>query len=175
MDLEIRSGSNGARVKEFTVCALIDEDRILLRLATRGISEGKWCAPGGKLEEGETKEDCATRELREETGYSISRDRLFYNGNVDSRFPGDDTIYRIHVFSFKGDAGKQSQEREDGELKWFKLSSLPWDKMWKDYDLWLERVRKNEKFSISVNYESKNGDKIEKVKTNNRNKKKSAN
>ena len=33
------------------------------------MNEGKWIAAGGKFEPGETAEQCAVRELREETGF----------------------------------------------------------------------------------------------------------
>jgi 8-oxo-dGTP diphosphatase len=172
---EGESGSENRKVKEFTVCVLLKGDDILLRLGTRGVSIGKWCAPGGKIEAGETKEDCAIRELREETGYSISKAGLVYHGNVDSNFPDDEAVYRVHVFSFKGDAGKQSTQREKAELSWFNKSMLPKDKMWKDYELWIDRVYRNEGFSIEVYYRSKDGDTIERSEIKDANKRKSAN
>lgn len=42
-----------------------DSGRLLL---LRGAESGQWTLPGGKLEPGEGLEDCARRELREETG-----------------------------------------------------------------------------------------------------------
>jgi ADP-ribose pyrophosphatase YjhB (NUDIX family) len=50
---------------------LIDEhDRVLLLRADLG-DRNVWIAPGGGLEPGETAEDAALRELREETGIEL--------------------------------------------------------------------------------------------------------
>jgi 8-oxo-dGTP diphosphatase len=54
-------------------CALIEKDGTVLaaqRSATMTLPL-KWEFPGGKIEAGETAEECLTRELREELGVSI--------------------------------------------------------------------------------------------------------
>ena len=50
---------------------LLDEDRrvLLVRFAYRG--ERWWAAPGGGLEDGETHEEAARREIAEETGFAL--------------------------------------------------------------------------------------------------------
>jgi 8-oxo-dGTP diphosphatase len=51
-------------------CALIDADnRVLIARRPEGKDmAGLWEFPGGKIEKGETPEDCILRELREELG-----------------------------------------------------------------------------------------------------------
>jgi 8-oxo-dGTP diphosphatase len=36
--------------------------------------KGKWNGLGGKFEPGESPEDCAVREIKEETGLTVTRD-----------------------------------------------------------------------------------------------------
>jgi 8-oxo-dGTP diphosphatase len=49
--------------------AVIETDgRVLIGKRMAGRFSGRWEFPGGKIEEGETPEECLTRELREELG-----------------------------------------------------------------------------------------------------------
>lgn len=51
---------------------------------------GTWCAPGGHLERGESWEECARREVREETGLEIGNVRF---GNVTNDIYPDGRHY----------------------------------------------------------------------------------
>lgn len=51
--------------------ALVRRDDLLLIQRNRAPSEGLWTLPGGRLEPGETTEQCAIRELREELGLML--------------------------------------------------------------------------------------------------------
>jgi 8-oxo-dGTP diphosphatase len=57
-------------------CMVFRGDELLLGLRSSGHGAGTWQFPGGKLEFGERVEDCARRELWEETGVSVSNVRL---------------------------------------------------------------------------------------------------
>ena len=52
-----------------------DRQRILLALCNEGPTPA-WTVPGGGVEEGETPEEAAVREVREETGYDVELVRL---------------------------------------------------------------------------------------------------
>jgi ADP-ribose pyrophosphatase YjhB (NUDIX family) len=56
---------------------LLRGDRILLARHKRG-EEEYWVLPGGAVERGETAEEAAIRETREETGLEVRIDRLLY-------------------------------------------------------------------------------------------------
>jgi len=71
-----RPASGRTRLGSYAIC-LDREDRILLcRLAANEPEPGAWTLPGGGVEEGETPEQAAVREVREETGYDVQLVRL---------------------------------------------------------------------------------------------------
>lgn len=55
---------------------LIEDSRVLLVRQGRGGSRGKWNLPGGKVDAGETWQDGAIRETREETGLHVELDNV---------------------------------------------------------------------------------------------------
>ncbi len=122
-------------MKEQTLCHIIDVDKLLLKRATRGISQGRWNAPGGNIEEGETAEECAIREVFEETGLKVSE--LFDHGNLNFYLDGKNELsVKAHLFSttdFEGEA----KSTEEGEVKWFDVDDVPLEEMWPDDEFWL--------------------------------------
>jgi ADP-ribose pyrophosphatase YjhB (NUDIX family) len=84
-----------------------------------------WWLPGGGVDRGETVEDAAVRELREEAGLkATSRPRLLSIHSNERFFPGD------HVLIFAVDAHEPTQSssrHEIAEARFFPLESLPED------------------------------------------------
>jgi ADP-ribose pyrophosphatase YjhB (NUDIX family) len=60
---------------QFGCSALVldEHDRVLL---TRRTDNGRWCLPGGRLDPGESAEECCVREVLEETGLHVEVVRL---------------------------------------------------------------------------------------------------
>lgn len=62
-------------MREIKVSGIIVECRgkiLLLKRQLNDSQSGKWCLPGGSVEENETYEDAAKRELKEETGLEVN-------------------------------------------------------------------------------------------------------
>lgn len=71
---------------------LAPENRVLfLKRGPGGDYPGFWCLPGGKQEEGETIEECAVREAKEETGGVIAGTRELLARSLSTGFaqPGE--------------------------------------------------------------------------------------
>ena len=111
----------------------------------------KWIGIGGKFEEKESPEDCLLREVREETGLTLtsycSRGLVTF---VSDRWP---TEY-MHLFTADRWEGQLSGCCSEGELEWVpveRVSSLP---IWEGDRVFLELLRQNAPFfSLKLEYE----------------------
>ena len=84
------------------------------------MNEGKWISPGGKVEEGETPDECVVREVYEETGLRLLDAR--YRGLVHFRsdaYPDED-MYLFTASRYEGGM----IECDEGELAWIEKSKL---------------------------------------------------
>jgi 8-oxo-dGTP diphosphatase len=65
-------------MQQVTAAILMRDERLLLaKRATNSALAGLWELPGGKVEAGETSEECLVREMREELGVAIKVGELF--------------------------------------------------------------------------------------------------
>ena len=122
-----------------TLCYLRRGTRILLQRKARGLfGEGRWNAPGGKMRRGELPERAAVREMYEETGLRVSG--LRFNGILNfylgERRELDQTVF---LFSCNKSAGRV-RPNDEGELRWFPVTAIPYDEMWQDDREWLPLV-----------------------------------
>lgn len=69
---------------------------LLFRSSSGKFQPSMWCTPGGKCEQGETKEESMLRELCEETGISFSDLVLQFTHTTYVQYPEVDFIW--HVF-----------------------------------------------------------------------------
>ncbi len=141
-------------VIEATICHVIRGRRLLLKKANRGISIGKWNAPGGKSEPGEAPEECARREVLEETGLMVSD--LFHHGALTFVMDGGKTLHtRAHLFS-TSDARGRARSSDEGPVRWFPLDGLPFDEMWEDDRFWIPLMLRGIKFDATFTYDAAN-------------------
>ncbi|EAX47152.1 NUDIX hydrolase [Thermosinus carboxydivorans Nor1] len=65
-------------MKEVTAAIIINDGKVLIaQRAENQKLAGKWEFPGGKIESGETPEECLIREINEELGINIEVNDFF--------------------------------------------------------------------------------------------------
>ena len=88
--------------------------------------KGCWALPGGFMEMDETIEYCAVRELQEETGICVTKDKIRLIGvySAPGRDPRGRTVtaaYRIDV-----DTSTEATAGDDAaEVRWWPMNELP--------------------------------------------------
>jgi NAD+ diphosphatase len=105
------------RIAPAAIVLVHDGPRLLL---THVGSRPFWALVAGFLEPGETLEQCATREVREETGIAI--DELQYFGSQPWPFPSQ-VMVGFHARYAGGEIVVDRKELDDA--KWFGLEELP--------------------------------------------------
>ncbi len=102
-----------------------DGDQVLLGLRHGAHGEGTWSFPGGHLEFRENIEDCAAREVLEETGLRVSQ--LQHGPYTNDFFETDDKHY-VTLWVIAKYAGGEPQRCEPEkclEWRWFRWTELP--------------------------------------------------
>jgi len=101
---------------------LVEGGRILLVKRGREPFRGEWAVPGGRIEEGETAEECAKREMKEETGLDVEIIRLTGLYSDPKRDPRG-IIAAAYLVRRIGGTVRGGDDA--AEAKWFELGKLP--------------------------------------------------
>ncbi len=142
-------------MKLATLCYVIDKkkNRTLMLHRVKKVNdvhEGKWNGLGGKLEIGETPEECVIREIKEESGLSISDPRL--HGFITfPLFDGIDDWY-VFVFTAENYFGEIIESAE-GNLEWIPSESITALNLWDGDAIFLKWLKEDKFFSAKFIYE----------------------
>lgn len=113
--------------------------------------EGKWNGLGGKFEIGESPEECAIRELKEETGLHVTNPKL--KGIITfPNFDGVDDWY-VFIFIITEYSGKIIDSPE-GKLEWISNEKLLSLNLWDGDKIFLDWLNKDKFFSAKFNYDN---------------------
>ena len=106
------------------VC-IIKDGKVLLGKRTNAHGDGSWSFPGGHLEMYETLENCAEREVLEETDLKIKNTR--FAGVTNDIFPEEEKHYITLFIIADYDSGqlKTMEPEKCSEWNWFSWGKLP--------------------------------------------------
>ena len=105
------------------------------------INAGKWIGVGGHVEKGETIDECAIREVKEETGYDVrslkcAGEVLFIDENLKMM------MYIYEVTDFSG----EMIECNEGDLKWIPIRDIDDYPMWEGDKAFLPKLINHEPY-----------------------------
>jgi 8-oxo-dGTP diphosphatase len=116
---------------------------------TNDYHEGKWNGLGGKLDPGESPEDCVIREVREESGFIISNPVM--KGFIT--FPLFDGVDDWYVFLFTADKFEGGIiDSAEGELMWISDEKLSGLNLWEGDKIFIKWIFQEKFFSAKFLY-----------------------
>lgn len=145
-------------MKLTTLCYIEkDESYLMLHRVKKKNDENqdKWIGVGGKFKPGGTPEECLLREVREETGLTLT----------DYRFRGIVTFLSdiwegeyMHLFTADSYGGELTPQRmkdcDEGELVWVPKAEIPNLNIWEGDKIFLRLLAESQDFfSLKLRYE----------------------
>ncbi len=104
---------------------IMNTGKVLLLKRTGSHGAGTWSCPGGHIDFGESIEECAIRETKEETGLEIENIR--FKGMTNDIFLDEHKHYVTIWVTGERRGGKENiaSPREATEIEWFEWNTLP--------------------------------------------------
>ncbi|WP_033421906.1 NUDIX hydrolase [Treponema bryantii] len=111
-------------------------------------NKDKWIGIGGKFENGESPEDCAVREIREETGLVVEPADLEYCGIVTFVDVSEAEAYTefMHIFRARKFSGELKSDCDEGDLEWVPLAKLKELPHWQADEIFYDFLAENHPF-----------------------------
>lgn len=141
-----------------TVCYLEKDNEILMLYRNKkenDINKGKWIGVGGHFEDFESPYECAVREIKEETGFSVNK--LIPRGVITFNIDGSDEVQYLYVFSTDDFTGEQI-ECNEGHLEWIKREEILNLNIWESDKLFMNKIINKDYsfFMIKASYDENN-------------------
>ena len=145
-----------------TLCYIEKNDSYLMLHRIKkehDINKDKWVGVGGKFEEGETPEECLLREVKEETGLTLTSYRLRGCITFISDEWGSEYMFLYTADAYEGELRTDDmQSCEEGELIWVPKAEIENLNIWEGDKIFFRLLETEERFfSLKLRYQ---GDKL---------------
>lgn len=136
-----------------TLCYIEKDGNYLMlhrNVKKNDVNEGKWIGVGGHFEAEESPEECVLREVKEETGYTLTSYQFrglvtFVSGNGITEY--------MSLFTADGFEGEEIP-CDEGELKWVPKEEVYKLNLWEGDKIFLQLlVETKEFFSLKLVYD----------------------
>lgn len=136
-----------------TLCYIEQNGKYLMLHRTvkeNDVNKDKWIGVGGHFEEDESPEECLLREVREETGYTLTSYR--YRGIV-TFVSGKGVTEYMSLFTADKFEGKMSVCNE-GELEWVNIKDVQKLNIWEGDKIFFRLIEEDQAFfSLKLVYD----------------------
>lgn len=140
-------------MKNTTLCYIEKDNKYLMLHRTKkenDVNEGKWIGVGGKFENNETPEECVIREVKEETGLTLTN----YQMRAVITFISDkyetDYMYLFTADEFEGEV----TNCDEGDLDWVDKDKILNLNIWEGDKIFLTKLLEGSGFfTLKLRYE----------------------
>ena len=144
---------NTTQPRNLTTLCYIEQDGkyLMLRRVKKenDINKDKWIGVGGHFEAGESPEDCVLREVKEETGYTLTSYR--FRGLITFLYQG--ICEYMCLYTADGFTG-EPVECDEGTLEWVGVDKIEELDLWEGDKIFFRLLRENRPFfSLKLSYE----------------------
>lgn len=132
-------------MKNTTLCYIEKEDSYLMLHRIKKENDenkDKWIGVGGKLEEGESPEECVLREVKEETGLTLKK--YVYRGFITFVSNQWGTEY-MHLFTATEYEGTM-KECSEGNLEWVPKAQIEKLNLWEGDKIFFRLLEECDRF-----------------------------
>lgn len=136
-----------------TLCYIEKDGKYLMLHRTvkeNDVNKDKWIGVGGHFEENESPEECLLREVKEETGYTLTSYQ--YRGLV-TFVSGDGVTEYMSLFTADGFTGEEIPCNE-GDLEWVDKDAVLDLNIWEGDKIFFRLLNENRPFfSLKLEYD----------------------
>jgi 8-oxo-dGTP pyrophosphatase MutT (NUDIX family) len=135
-----------------TLCYIENENQYLMLHRIRkknDVNHDKWIGVGGKFEHGESPEECLLREVKEETGYTLTSWK--YRGIITFVY-GEDIVEYMSLYTADQYEGTQI-DCDEGVLEWVDKDKISELNLWEGDRIFFRLLdERDDFFSLKLVY-----------------------